>query len=163
MLCPLWGSMVRVLLITGRCEFGFTSLTPSLTEGGSSHETPHSVVHHVYCGAPYLRGCVRWLRRNGWTRGGFEARARAYDGGGRRWFETRRRWPRNEGRFVWAHRCYSRRRRKHVHLGHGRLLHRTRWRHHSEGGAGWDHHDRGGHRRGWFLRRWRASHQGKAQ
>src|SRR5829696_3087492 len=48
---PSVESMVRMLLIMGRCEFGFTRLTPSLTEGGSSHETPHSVVHHVYCGA----------------------------------------------------------------------------------------------------------------
>src|SRR5215217_1323370 len=42
--------MVRMLLIKGRCEFGFTRLTPSLTEGGSCHETPHSVVHHVFSG-----------------------------------------------------------------------------------------------------------------
>src|SRR5829696_271512 len=48
---PSVESMVRMLLIMGRCEFGFTRLTPSLTEGGSSHETPHSIVHHVYCGA----------------------------------------------------------------------------------------------------------------
>src|SRR5215217_8472176 len=94
---PSAGSMVRMLLTKGRCEFGFTRLTPPLTEGGSSHETPHSVVHHVYCGAPYLRACARWLRRNGWTRGGFEAKARAYDGGGRRWFATWRRRCRNGG------------------------------------------------------------------
>jgi hypothetical protein len=61
-----------MLLMKGRCEFGFTRLTPSLTEGGSSHEMPHSVVvHHVYCGAPYRQGCARWLRR--WC--GFEWRA----------------------------------------------------------------------------------------
>jgi hypothetical protein len=48
-----------MLLMKGRCEFGFTRLTPSLTEGGSSHEMPHSVVvHHVYCGPPYRQGCA---------------------------------------------------------------------------------------------------------
>jgi len=54
--------MVRMLLIKGRCEFGFTHLTPPLTEGGSSHETPielfstMSITVLLVCGL-VLAGC----------------------------------------------------------------------------------------------------------
>src|SRR5215208_7033710 len=127
---PSVGSMVRMLLMKERCEFGFTHLTRLLRKAGPLMRRPivllstMSIAVLLICGVE-LAGCGAMGGPEEASKPKPELTTVAGDGGS----QLGDGGPAKSAGFCGPNDVCVRHGRKHVHLGRGDLLYRSRWLH----------------------------------